>query len=146
MKKSVLTILVLLLSILNSTAQTVVSKDIRIKNTLITYNVYGNDTIYHYPVIDFSDAIRPTIILRFNGIDALVGTLTYLSSVEFDDGTIVKLDSAVEHNEVSMVSDLFTKRFMIHNVGDYLPRYVSVSRDYFKRDLAKVKRYLNKKK
>lgn len=119
-------------------AQTVVNKTNRIKNTQITWSVAGKDTIYCYPCTDFSDPIQPTVYLWFIGKNNLVKTLEYLANAELEEGVTVSLDYTRDKNRIQKADDLFFKKFIVWNKGEYLPRYSTITKKFVKQDLKRL--------
>lgn len=125
-------------------AQTIVNKVHRVKETLITWSVAGNDTIFTYPVTDFGDALRPTIFLNFIGSNNLIKTLSYLSDAKLDDDTTVMLDYSLEKNVVtkgSPTNAFIGSGFFVYNTKGKLPEYVYLDRSFVRKDL---KRFLKR--
>lgn len=133
--KKIMMLFVLALACMGMQAQTVVNKTNRIKNTRITWSVAGKDTVYCYPCTDFSDPLQPTVYLMFIGKNNLVKTLEYLASAELEEGVTVSLDYTIDKNRIQKADDLFFKKFIVWNKGEYLPRCSTITKKFVKQDL-----------
>mgnify|MGYP000003760389 FL=1 len=136
--KKIMMLFVLALACVGVQAQTVVNKTNRIKNTQITWSVAGKDTIYCYPCTDFSDPLQPTVYLWFIGKNNLVKTLEYLANAELEEGVTVSLDYTRDKNRIQKAGDLFLKKFIVWNKGEYLPRCSTITKKFVKQDLKRL--------
>lgn len=124
-------------------SQTVVHRSHKIKNTLIEWTVIDSDTIYSYPIVDFTSPLKESFFLLFRGSNALMSTLEYLSTANIGTEDMIQLDNTVDKNIICRAAKGFATGYLVFNKKGEYPQSLFWMKKFVKDDYKQCLKYFS---